>query len=688
MADDGDDPLRRRQRKAQEAAKSAPKLDDFDKFDKIEKVMQGKENPSTLNEIVEPEKSTPVKKDRLDYSRFKGIGDDNKQERAETGDIVWDDLNHEEKKQVWEHEDKIEEMIEQKRKEEDDWKRQLRDKPADLSWVQGRHFTSYEAFCVGRVESLLKKQGNEAFKNGNYDEAQQHWEAGVKMLLSLGEVTPEAHTLICILRNNLAQMFMKQQDWNRVKEMTDKVLEREPTNEKALYRRAQTFWHTALWAKAEKDLKALIENHPNNKEAEKLLKDVQHKLGRDRSKLGGKAVRDIAAGLEELVPDGTVRKLKIEDYGEGNPDEKPSWVKPELLEKGSQYKIVVTCQMVITSVGGEELYNSREYRPFPETKKARDELKEYMDMVQFLDEEAGKKPRFIGDFYKKVKKRPVRWHLGDEGMYKGFDKAVQSMKHKERSVFEVDQPMLAPSVEQFYEKLGFHSGLAGLPQLIYHIEEERLAILEDEVPEGELDLDTKTQRGVRVEMELLAAFAYRDVSRNLDCSKLHGVLFPGYPTEPVVEKGMLARGAFFVTRPFDGAMLVQNNYVEWRLGEDEGKYAKEGENKEPLRPDGGSFVPKCVADALLSVDFMELRVGCLVEVRLRVGPELHEIAPQYKQQFETARRENHKKGKRGGAPCAIMVQLFGSEVPRPGAETASEPQEYIDESAIQDMDIE
>ena len=35
-----------------------------------------------------------------------------------------------------------------------------------------------------------------------------------------------------------------------------------------------------------------------------------------------------------------------------------------------------------------------------------------------------------------VKKRPVRWFLGDPGMYKGFDLAVRTMKPKERAIFE------------------------------------------------------------------------------------------------------------------------------------------------------------------------------------------------------------------------------------------------------------
>ena len=37
----------------------------------------------------------------------------------------------------------------------------------------------------------------------------------------------------------------------------------------------------------------------------------------------------------------------------------------------------------------------------------------------------------------------------------------------------------------------------------------------------------------------------------------------------------------------------------------------------------------------------ELRLGCLVEVRVRVGPELHEICPQFAKQFEQAMVHHH-----------------------------------------------
>ncbi|CAJ1426259.1 unnamed protein product, partial [Effrenium voratum] len=145
-------------------------------------------------------------------------------------------------------------MLEQKRQEEDDWRRQLKEKPSDLSWVQGRHFTSYEAFCVGRVESTFKKSGNEAFKAGDLAQAQEHWEAGIGMLLALGTLPEEAVAAICTLRNNLAQLHIKQGEWGKVKDLTDKILDKQPTNEKALYRRAQAFFAFSIWDKCEVDL--------------------------------------------------------------------------------------------------------------------------------------------------------------------------------------------------------------------------------------------------------------------------------------------------------------------------------------------------------------------------------------------------------------------------------------------------
>lgn len=629
--------------------------------------------------------SQEQKPDRLDYSRFNEIGEDDREERLQTGDVSWEELKKEEKKQVWDAREQMDAVLEQKRREEDDWKRQLKEKPSDLSWVKGQHFASYEAFCVGRVEATLKKSGNEAFKRGDLGQAQVDWEAGVGMLLALGTLTPEVLSALCILRNNLAQLHIKRGEWGKVKDLTDRILDTQPSNEKALYRRAQAFFTFSLWEKCEADLEVLLKHYPQNKDAAAMLRQVQHKTGKDRKKLAGKAVSDICAGLAELCPDGTVRKLRIEEYGEGDPDEEPKWLQPQWLSKGSE-KVVVTCQMIISSHGGEELYNSKEYRPFPETKQARDELKEYMEMVNFLDQEAGKAPRLVGDFYRKVKKRPVRWFLGDPGMYKGFDLAVRTMKPKERAIFEVDQPMLAASVEQFYEGIGFHSTIAGLPQLQYHIEEQRLQILEDEMTEKELELDNKTQRGVKVEITLLGYIIFRDLSPNGDGSRLHAVIHPGVPEAPVLRRGDAVCGSFFINRPFDGSLLVQNTCAEWRLGEDEGLYEKQGENNEPLRPDGGAFVPRSVGDALLKVDWMELRHGALAEVRLRYGPELKDVAPQYAKQFEQATKDARKKGRKGGAMVSILVQIFPPNY-RPSSDETPEGT-IIDESIPKDMEIE
>ena len=98
---------------------------------------------------------------------------------------------------------------------------------------------------------------------------------GRPRLLALGTLTPEVHSLLCTLRtsgssillsnqvdarariekrNNLAQLHIKRGEWGKarlrsamsslssdsqVKELTDRILDSEPRNEKALYRRAQ-----------------------------------------------------------------------------------------------------------------------------------------------------------------------------------------------------------------------------------------------------------------------------------------------------------------------------------------------------------------------------------------------------------------------------------------------------------------
>ncbi|CAK0816283.1 unnamed protein product, partial [Prorocentrum cordatum] len=411
-------------------------------------------------------------------------------------------------------------------------------------------------------------------------------------------------------------------------ELLDKVLVSDPCNEKALFRRARASCALSWWGKCEADLLKLVSLNPRNSEAFQMLRSTWDKLGKDRRIFGGVVSDNIAAGLEELCPDGTVRKLRTEDYGEGDPDERPSWLRPAWLDRGGAEKVVVTCQMIIWSFGGEELYNSKEYKPRPQTREARKELVETMEMGwwDFFDQEARKAPRLIGDFHPTVKKGPVRWRLGDPGMYRGLDLAVRTMKPGERTLFEVDQPMLGPSVEAFYDELGSHASVAGLPQLQYHIDEERLAILEDEVPERELDLDSKLQRGVRVELTLLGFQPYRDLSECRDGSDLLAVLRQGPPTSAVLRRGSEVCGFFFVTRPFDSALLLQNGPVSWRLGVDEGQFLEAGSN------------------------------------------QLHDVAPQYAAQFGAARPEATGEAADAGlgAMCSVLVHILPEAAPRRG----------------------
>jgi len=92
--DDGDDPLRRRQKKAQAASQPLAKTEDVN-----------------VNELLNKAAAAPAKAKPIDYSRFKEIGNDDKEERMKSGNIVWEDLNTDEKKQVWDAHDQYDQIL-------------------------------------------------------------------------------------------------------------------------------------------------------------------------------------------------------------------------------------------------------------------------------------------------------------------------------------------------------------------------------------------------------------------------------------------------------------------------------------------------------------------------------------------------------------------------------------------------
>merc|ERR1740121_3011621 len=101
----------------------------------------------------------------------------------------------------------------------------------------------------------------------------------------------------------------------------------------------------------------------------------------------------------------------------------------------------------------------------PSSPEERDRIRLRMQQVAELDQKAGKAHRLPKDFYGREELQPMRWRYCDPSVYSGFDLAARSMQLGEVALFEIDQPLLEPSVAEFYKQDGGAARVAGLPQL-------------------------------------------------------------------------------------------------------------------------------------------------------------------------------------------------------------------------------
>uniref|UniRef100_A0A2P2HWV5 Protein unc-45 homolog B n=1 Tax=Hirondellea gigas TaxID=1518452 RepID=A0A2P2HWV5_9CRUS len=129
----------------------------------------------------------------------------------------------------------------------------------------------------------LKEEGNEAYKNGDYDAALAKYTEG----LSLSRGDKEK----AVLLKNRAAVHLKTEHYEDVIRDCDMALELCPRDPKALYRRGLAHNAVSNYEKAYTDMRAVQELDPKNKEVQDLLITL-HRLVQDRieqnTRLGGK----------------------------------------------------------------------------------------------------------------------------------------------------------------------------------------------------------------------------------------------------------------------------------------------------------------------------------------------------------------------------------------------------------------
>lgn len=97
---------------------------------------------------------------------------------------------------------------------------------------------------------------------------------------------------ICYL--NAAQCWLKMGSWRDAADLCKTVLEEDPSNLKALYRRAQALRELAQYREAEEHLTRLLESDAENREAQKLLALVRQDEKKGMAQLGRNLVKSAA----------------------------------------------------------------------------------------------------------------------------------------------------------------------------------------------------------------------------------------------------------------------------------------------------------------------------------------------------------------------------------------------------------
>lgn len=120
---------------------------------------------------------------------------------------------------------------------------------------------TYDMTSQEKLESCqaLKEKGNKAYKEGKYIRAISKYEQALKPVEYETnfdeEIKKEAKEMKKVIWLNIAAVALKQAEYHKAISNCNKVLEAEPTNIKALYRRSQAFMYRNDFIESERDIK-------------------------------------------------------------------------------------------------------------------------------------------------------------------------------------------------------------------------------------------------------------------------------------------------------------------------------------------------------------------------------------------------------------------------------------------------
>lgn len=156
-----------------------------------------------------------------------------------------------------------------------------------ISFDQGK--CPWEMSNAERVEAAthMKTAGGENFRSGDVRAAAVLYSRALKLIIPIlpVEITEAVTVLRSALLLNLAACQLKLGQYGNARENCTKVLELQPSNVKALYRRALALTHCKDFDGARRDFMRARQLEPNNRTIEEQLQVMEAKAQEHNSRL-------------------------------------------------------------------------------------------------------------------------------------------------------------------------------------------------------------------------------------------------------------------------------------------------------------------------------------------------------------------------------------------------------------------
>ncbi|EPQ26123.1 uncharacterized protein PFL1_06331 [Pseudozyma flocculosa PF-1] len=179
------------------------------------------------------------------------------------------------------------------------------------STTPGGHQLSVDERIAKAAE--LKAEGNARFAADDLDAALKAWHhallysAGINSFSTLygsrstDEQNRKAEEITRAVWNNMAACYLRREQWDKAVLVTTKVLNSDPKNLKALYRRTQAHLALGSTQNAAKDLDVALDKSPNDPAVRKLAEELVKLVEKNEAE---QSAATTEATIAEIVDDG------------------------------------------------------------------------------------------------------------------------------------------------------------------------------------------------------------------------------------------------------------------------------------------------------------------------------------------------------------------------------------------------